>query len=110
MKLDKFIKDNCCNLVRNECIGVWANAKFNDTNECWPLKKEDAVGCGFFERVVLPWATKLGCHEELVDEYSKIDFGVIKRTKAVRDKEAKKVKKPKKKAKKYVKSSTRLTV
>jgi hypothetical protein len=49
--------------------------------------------------VVLPWAIKLGCHEEIVDSYSQVDFGVIQRTKEVRDKESKKYKKKKKKRK-----------
>lgn len=103
MKLDKFIKDNCCNLVRNECVGVWNSSRFNDTNDCWPLLKEEPKPCQYFEKVVLPWAMKLDCHEELVDEYSQVDFGVVKRTKKIRDKESKKVRKPKKKARKYAK-------
>jgi hypothetical protein len=88
MKLDKFIKENCCNYVRNECIGVWGTKRFNDADICGPLKKEEPEACWFFEEVVLPAAIHLGCHEELVDHYSKVDFGVVKRTKAVRAKEA----------------------
>ena len=97
MKLDKFIKENCCNLVRNECIGVWNTSRFNDTNECWPLDKEEQKPCPYFEKSVLPWSIYLGCHEKLVDEYSQIDFGVVKRTRKVREKEAKKTKNSKKK-------------
>jgi hypothetical protein len=91
MKLNKFISENCCNWVSGSCIGVWNLSRFNDTNICHPINKEELLSCNYFEKIVLPWAIKLGCHEELVDEYSQVDFGVVKRTKAVRDKIKKKI-------------------
>jgi len=106
MKLSKFIKEQCANYIRNECIGAWGTRRFNDTYKCVPLEKEPKP-CGYFEGVVLPWAIKLGCHEELIDDYSKIDFGVVKRTQKVRQIEAKKPKMGKKRAEKYAKLSTR---
>lgn len=90
MKLDKFIYNNCANYVSGNCIGVLNRSRFNDTNECWPLIKEEPIPCNYFEKVVLPAAIHLGCHEEIVNAYANIDFGVVKRTKAVRAKEAKK--------------------
>lgn len=100
MKLDKFIKDTCCNYVSGNCIGVWNRSRFNDTNICHPINKEELLPCSYFEKVVLPVAVKLGCHEKLVDAYADIDFGVVKRTKEVRLKESKKPKKTKKKRQK----------
>ncbi len=78
MKLDKFIHKNCCNYVGSECIGVWKNFRFNNTTECLPLKKEKPAPCGFFEKIVLPVAIKLGCHSEVCDNYSKTVTGFKK--------------------------------
>jgi hypothetical protein len=97
MKLDKFIKENCANYVSGNCIGVWNLSRFNDTNICHPINKEELLPCSYFEKVVIPAAIHLGCHEEVVDHYSQIDFGVVKRTKAVRVKEAAKPKKKRRK-------------
>lgn len=96
MKLNEFISKNCCNYVTGSCIGVLGNSRFNNTNICHLINKEELLPCNYFEKVVLPYAIKLGCHEELVNSYSQVDSGVIKRTKEVRDKESKKYKKMKK--------------
>ncbi len=60
MKLDKFIKESCCNWVSGNCIGTWNLSRFNDTNICHPINKEKPLPCQFFEKIVLPWAIKLG--------------------------------------------------
>jgi hypothetical protein len=78
MKLDKFIKENCCNYVSGNCIGVGIRSRFNDTNICHPINKEELLPCEYFEKVVLPYAIKLGCHEELVDQYSMFVAGFKK--------------------------------
>jgi hypothetical protein len=46
--------------------------------------------------VVLPGAIKLGYHEELVNSYSHVDSGILKRTKII--------KKPKNKKKRKIRS------
>jgi hypothetical protein len=107
MKLDKFIIENCCNYVSGNCIGVWNHSRFNDTSICHPINKEEQSPCKYFEKAVLPYAIKLGCHEELVDSYSQIDLGIVKRTKEIRNKQSKKLIKTGKRVRKYAKSSTR---
>ncbi len=78
MKLDKFIKGYCCNYVGNECIGVWKNSRFNNTTKCIPLEKGKPAPCKFFEKIVLPWAIKLGCHDKVCEDYSHVAVGFKK--------------------------------
>lgn len=80
MKLDKFIQGYCCNYSNNGCIGIWKNGRFNNTNECIPLKKEEPKPCNFFRDIVLPYTIKLGEYSILTKQYKEIDckYKIIK--------------------------------
>ena len=64
--INLLIKQECANLVNNECIGVLLNGKlFNDTYICHLIK--DKKPCEYFKKCVLP------LEPSLTEKYNEID-------------------------------------
>jgi len=73
MKLKSFISNECCNYIRNECVGVGFTAMFSIDSICNVLLKKDPEPCDFFKNAVLPLAEHKGFYTSINNEYSRID-------------------------------------
>lgn len=81
IKLNNFVKNECCNYVRSECVGMSFTEMFSNDGICVLIKKDKPESCDFFKRVVLPLAKYSGSYNEINNSYSAID----KKVKRVKD-------------------------
>ncbi len=71
ISLASFVKQECCNFVSDECLGVDVFGKrFREQGICWIFKKKL---CVFFARCVLPVAKDKG-YGNVISQYQKIDI------------------------------------
>jgi hypothetical protein len=82
-KIDKtlhnFIVLECCNFVRNSCVGVSSTGMFNNTGICVVIG-EEPKHCDYFKDCVIPTSKHRMCYNEILNKYSDVD-NTIKRVK-----------------------------
>jgi hypothetical protein len=74
--LASFVKQECCNLVSGECLGLNAdNTRFRNQGKCYITERRQ---CEYFTRVLLPLSNQKGCYDKIISDYQSIDLAIKK--------------------------------
>jgi hypothetical protein len=74
-----FVKEECANYVRDNCMGLTVkNKKFRDYGNCWLEKGEEQKPCSYFRDVVFPIARQQEVFDEIYYYYKDIDLSLQK--------------------------------
>ncbi len=73
--LTSFIRAECANLIKaDQCLGLDVFGKrFMNQDKCLILRKKR---CEYFKKCVLPISLDLGCYDNIIGDYLKIDRSV----------------------------------